>query len=235
MDDSRLYTRRWRSALIRRALRRTARLIATSTACSDWTRRHASTIAPGLAAALVIPNGVTVEEFADLRPASRGHHVLAYGRLVHNKGFDLLLRAARDLPVDVRIGGDGVERANLERLASSNPRVQFLGPLSRGRLLKAMSDASVVVMPSRVEPFGIVALEAMASGRPVVASNIGGAGEFVEGGILVDPHDAGLLSGAISRALDDPSMGERGRVAAGKYDWTVITPMYQEIYRKVVG
>ncbi len=103
-----------------------------------------------------------------------------------------------------------------------------------------MEKADVFVLPSRVEPFGIVVLEALRAGTPVVVSDRGGAGEIVDAGqgLLVDPTDTSALAASISRLLGDPSLRERlaysGRLRAKAFGWEGITLQYESVYESVV-
>jgi glycogen synthase len=105
-----------------------------------------------------------------------------------------------------------------------------------------MAAATLFVMPSRVEPFGIVILEAWRAGVAVVASNRGGAPEFVrdgQDGVLVDPFDAPALTATLDRLLVDAV--ERNRIAAAgparvdDFSWPRIAAAYRSVYRSVVG
>jgi glycogen synthase len=98
------------------------------------------------------------------------------------------------------------------------------------------------VMPSRIEPFGIVALEAMKAGCPVIVTSRGGASEVVrdgQDGIVVDPFDSRALSGAIERVLGDAALRSRlidsGRDRVAEFAWDRITERYLDAYRRVVA
>ncbi|HEX9711433.1 MAG TPA: glycosyltransferase family 4 protein [Actinomycetota bacterium] len=150
--------------------------------------------------------------------------VFANGRLNKQKGFDLLLRALYDVGEDVHlvIAGHGHERPRLEQLAVRGPRgnrVTFTGWLSPGATAGWYERAAVVALPSGwVEPFGIVGLEAMSHGVPLVAFDTGGVGEWLadgETGLMVPRGNTGALGRAIGDLLRDPArrreMGEAGR------------------------
>jgi glycosyltransferase involved in cell wall biosynthesis len=188
----------------------------------------------------VIPNGVPecafdVPDRADarrrLRLLHRGPLVAAAGRLAREKGFATLLAATARLAVDIPdvrvvIAGAGPERDTLAALATSlriTSHIDLCGSLDGCSTLFAAAD--VVVAPSLSEGQGMVALEAMAAGRPVVASRVGGLVETVqesETGILTPPSDAEALYRAVAALLRDrtsaDAMGRRGReVAAERY------------------
>jgi glycosyltransferase involved in cell wall biosynthesis len=138
------------------------------------------------------------------------------GRLVVEKGVSVLLEAARLLlaegrDVSVLLIGDGPDRARLERqIASSHleKNVRMTGFLSGSALDRELVNVRAIVMPTVMEETaGLVALEQMASGRPVIASNIGGLGEIVNGvGLTVPPNDPSALAGAMKRILDEPGL-----------------------------
>src|SRR4029077_15770140 len=107
------------------------------------------------------------------------------------------------------------------------------GSIDRAGVRATLARSAAVVMPSPVEPFGMVALEAMAAGRAAVASAVSGAAEFVQGGILVDPADPVALAAAVRQALAQPELGLQGRAAAAAYDWNLICPRYVAIYSRV--
>ena len=145
------------------------------------------------------------------------------GRLTRQKGVDVLLRAfaklEKKLP-DARLvlAGDGPDRPALEELARSLGlrRVTFLG--WRGDIADILADVSLLAVPSRWEGFGLVALEAMALGKPVVAARVSALPEIVvagETGLLVDPGRPDLLAEALQALLSDPAraegMGRAGR------------------------
>lgn len=167
----------------------------------------------------VIPGGVDLSGYnqpAPLVPGVAG----SMARLEREKGFDVLLRAFAELkgePVRLIIGGDGLQRADLERQAADLAiHVEFQGFISDVPAFH--TQTGVFVLASRSEGMGLVFAEAMAAGRPVIATRVGGVPEFVvdgETGLLVEPENPGALAGAIRRLLADPAlatrMGEAGR------------------------
>ncbi len=172
--------------------------------------------------------------------------LLSLARLHERKGIDVLLRAVAKLPEPSRlwIAGDGPERASLEALARElgiAERVDFLGTRADAPDLLAACD--VFVVPSRLEGLGIAALEAMAAGRAVVASRVGGLAEaVVEGrtGLLVPADDADALARALARVLGDDelraALGNAGpeRVAEGFLAGQMVAA-YESLYRSVLG
>jgi hypothetical protein len=141
------------------------------------------------------------------------------GRLAHpDKGVEPLLEAlaALRVPFEARIVGEGPDRARFESRRSDlglEDRVEFAGAVSHDQVPEALSRARVVAVPSMWnEPFGIVGLEAMACGRPVVAFDVGAVGEWLipgETGLLVDRGDVNGLSLALQRLLEDDALADR--------------------------
>ncbi len=181
-------------------------------------------------------------------PRPRAPRLLAYGRLVPDKGFDLALRAlvlvSRCEPAArLVLAGDGAARPDLERLADSlgvSEAVDFVGMVAPAEVAALIDHASVVVVPSRWdEPFGLVALEAALMARPVVAARTGGLAEVVEDGttgLLVDKESPEGLAAGILRLLDDPDtadrMGRTARIRAGeRFGWSRCVDDYERLWR----
>ncbi|WP_173921758.1 glycosyltransferase family 4 protein [Agromyces sp. Marseille-P2726] len=240
-DDHALFER---SALLRSALRRSLRSATHVTAPSrfvldDLRANHA------LNGGTVVRNGVVLDApESAAKPARSGRYLLGVGRLGRMKGFDLLIDAfARaDLDRDIRlvIVGDGPERSRLEEQSDHlglGSRVEFTGRLDTAAVAGVMSNALAVVVPSRTEAFGIVALEAWRSGAPLVMTNRGGAPEFVHDGvdgILVDPVDTVALGEAVTRVSVDQRLRSQlvaaGRERVGEFTWARVAEAYEELY-----
>lgn len=233
MDAHDLYGRsRYMRFVLRRAAVRAARL----TACSQWTVRAATKIAPSFADADVVLNGVDPAQWS-VTPIPDEPVACAWGRHVSQKGFDLLIKAyegvRQEIP-DARllIGGDGPETPRLRALAG--PGVEFVGALDRAAVQRLLDRSRIAVVPSRLEPFGIVALEAMAAGRPVVWSTAGGLADATRGlGIGVDPCDAKALQDAIVASLRHPAAQADLRAVAELSSWQRIIETYTKIYEEV--
>ena len=244
MDTNQLYQRSW---LLRRLLHHLLRHADGVTACSRHTLEEAETIM-GVKIGergSVIFNGVDLDEF-ERRGVERvtDRYILGIGRHVPEKGFDVLLRAFAELDrSDVRlvIAGDGPEYPALVKLAADleiADRVDFPGRTDRGQTVNLFRDCEFFVLPSRHEPFGIVNVEAMASGKAIVASAVGGVPEIVqdgENGVLVPPKDPLALVNAIGALLDDDELrrklGEAGRRRSLDFSWTALADRYVSAYR----
>ena len=120
-------------------------------------------------------------------------------------------------------------------------RVHFVGRLCREQVAVAMAGATVLAVPSRLEPFGIVALEGWRAGTAVVATYRGGPSEFIDDGrtgLLVDPFDTAALARVLGRVLSDRAL-RRSIAAAGRdrvddFAWPVVADRYRAVYRSVV-
>jgi len=230
--------------------------------------RRAAAISPAVARALedggvprervvVIPSSVDPEAVrptrsreemrAALDVAPGTSLLLTLASLVPRKGIDVLLAALAEpelaeADLTLCVAGDGPERAALERRAAELTHdVRFLGRRDDGADLLAACD--VFVLPSRREGLGVAALEALAAGRPVVASRVGGLAETVrdgETGLVVEPGDAGALATALARLARDPELGGRlgaegaARVAEQHAPARMVAA-YVALYAEVLG
>ncbi len=177
----------------------------------------------------LVPHGVDIRRFAPASPPrAESVRLLAVGRLVEKKGFDVLIDALARLggSMRLRIIGDGPLRARLERLLASTglaDRVDLSGTVTHRELPSAYADAHAVIVPSVEDATGDrdglpnVVLEAMASGRPVVASGIAAIPSAIDdgdSGLLVPPGDAAALADALAQVASDSALRERMGAAA---------------------
>lgn len=239
------------STLLRAALRRSLARAAFVTGCSEYTLADLRARF-GLDGGHVVFNGVDRVETVD--PPRRSvpdatPTVLAVARLVHVKGMDLLLRAFAEaaLPPDARlvIGGDGPERRELEASAGRlgiADRVRFLGRLDSDGVARAMADATALVVPSRVEAFGIVVLEGWRAALPVIATERGGPAEFVahlRDGYLVDPEEPATIARAMEAVIGEPALAARlgaaGADRVTEFTWAAAVDAYERLYRERVA
>ncbi len=136
------------------------------------------------------------------------NYALFVGRLSEEKGIETIVNAARLLPdIQFKIVGRGDDMERLHRLGDKIPNLEFLGFRVGDELKELYRNATVVLLPSRVnEVFPLILLEAMAAGKPVIASNVGGVPEIVEdriNGMLVHPSDVNAWTEAIMRVFYD--------------------------------
>jgi glycosyltransferase involved in cell wall biosynthesis len=168
----------------------------------------------------VIGGAVDKAVFRPAAEAGQSDRITFVGRLVGEKGIGTLVDALKRLsvPAELDIVGEGpllpMLRAAMEREATSK-RVNLLGYLPPERIREVLVRSGLLVTPSIwEEPLGLVVLEAMACGVPVVASSVGGIPEIVQhnvNGLLVKPGDADALARAITRIIDDPRLRSRFR------------------------
>jgi glycosyltransferase involved in cell wall biosynthesis len=172
--------------------------------------------------AAIVPFGIDADLYVP-RPVSGQPTVVFPARLVAAKGIHTLLDAFADarraLPsATLVVAGDGPDRAKVEARAAADDlcgAVRILGPVSHDRVRDLIRESLVVCIPARGEPFGMAILEAMASGRAVIAGDQGGPRFLVadpQGGRLVRPDDRAALAGALIELLGDPvAAAELGR------------------------
>jgi len=204
----------------------------------------------------IIPNGIDLEHFSpEVLPIDNfcdgKLNILFVGRLEKRKGLDYLLRAyewvKREVPNSrLIIVGPGTRlRRSYERWVrrSSLKDIVFVGYVDSGELPRYYKAADIFCSPAiGRESFGIVLLEAMAMGKPIVASNIQGYAEVVADGIeglLVPPKDEGMLAQALIALLTDEAfrqqMGTRGRLKALDYSWEHIAQRVLSYYVRVLS
>lgn len=241
-----------RIELERGLCRDVTRVVAT---CSDEVAElRALGLPPGRAT--VIPCGVDTAVFTPGEPpdpAGRAPRLLVLGRLVERKGVGNVVEALAELPgVELTIAGGAPDACHdpevgrLRTLADHlgvADRVRFLGGVERGRVPSLIRDSDVVVTVPWYEPFGIVPLEAMACGRPVVGSAVGGLLDTVVPGVtgeLVPPREPEALAGVLRDLLADPERrrryGEAGRQRAVEhYDWSTVVARTEAVYQDLVA
>ncbi|WP_062527051.1 glycosyltransferase [Demequina rhizosphaerae] len=185
------------------------------------------------------------------KPATWKHpvHLLAVGRLVEKKGFDVLLEALRRsrARIDLTIVGDGPERARLEALAEGLP-VTFRGQLSRAELDAALARAGIAVFPSRRAASGdqdglpVAMLEAMGAGCAIIASDLPGLNEAIEpgrSGVLVPEGDAEALARSLEVLAEDQelraALGAAARERSRRYSVEAVGEDYRELFRRVLA
>jgi phosphatidylinositol alpha-mannosyltransferase len=169
-------------------------------------------------------NAVEVEAYATAEPwpvDPGAATILFIGRHETRKGLAVLLEAIEhlDIAVQVWVAGDGPDSPRLRQLSASDGRIEWLGRISEAEKMARLRAASVLCAPSLGgESFGVVLLEAMAAGTPLVATSIEGyltVATHQLDALLVPPGDAAALAQAIGRILEEPGLGA-GVAAAGR-------------------
>ena len=200
------------------ATRFVVRRSATVIAVSDYLRRELEAKVPEARGKTeVVDSGVDLERFTVQPAPEDGPRYLCIASLIRRKNVlrlaDAFQRVGKGTLTFV---GDGPLRAELE----GRPGVELVGRVAYTRIPEQIAQAHVVCQPSLIEPFGQALLEAMACGRSVVATRIGGPPEFVppEAGILVDPADEDALVAALQSAAEFPCPNPAARAAAEAHD-----------------
>jgi glycosyltransferase involved in cell wall biosynthesis len=233
-------------------LARDAALIVAT--CSDEVRELAAMGVPARRVA-VVPCGVDLDRFTPRgprAPRTSRHRILSLGRLVQRKGVETIIWALPEVPgaeLVIAGGGDAVgdaELARLTRIAARcgvRDRVRFVGQIPRSGVPALLRSADVVVSVPWYEPFGMVPLEAMACGVPVVASAVGGHLDTVldgRTGTLVAPRNPAALAQRLRELLADPGrLAAIGSAAAlrarARYGWPRIAGDTELLYRRVLA
>jgi phosphatidylinositol alpha-mannosyltransferase len=229
---------RWFGALARRLARRIDASVAVSEAAAELVHRHLDLTCT------VLYNGIELERFVPDGRQRRGRSVLFLGRHDERKGLDVLLEAMAELPDDVSllIVGIGPETPRLRERYCGDRRVTWLGQVSEATKIEHLHRSSVLCAPSRHgESFGVVLLEAMAAGLPVVASDLPGYREVSNEGTaarLVPPGDAAALARELIRVLSDDHLADSLRAAglhqARRFSLDSLVAQYVEIYEGLV-
>ncbi|RYX82262.1 glycosyltransferase family 1 protein [bacterium] len=197
-------------------------------------------------------NGIRLADFEGIAPHSHPRpYILGIGRHVDQKGFDVLLQAyakmleKADVPIDLLLAGNGERHEYLKECSQKlglDGRAHFVGRVNRPEAVALFKGSAFFVLPSRHEPMGIVNLEAMAAGKAVVASRVGGVPEFVingENGLLVEPGNPQVLADALLDLAQNPQraaqLGADGAAKVRAFDWDAITTQYLDVYAKAVA
>jgi phosphatidylinositol alpha-mannosyltransferase len=199
----------------------------------------------------IVPNGCDVDLFARATPAPDlppGRRMLWASRLEPKNGFPVAVEAFRELAASfpdlhLVVAGDGLDRSAIERLpATARDRILMLGNVPHARLPPYYAAADVFVAPAVGQhSFGLVLVEAMAAGVPVVASDIAGYREVVRGdvdGLLVPPKDPRALADGVARVLSEPDLARTfsaaGRERAQAFRWETVAGQIEAAYRDAV-
>lgn len=229
----------------RPVLGRLWRRLALTTAVSEDARSLVARYFPGDYA--LTPNGVETARFAEAqpRPVTAGRTVLFLGRIERRKGLEVLIRATARLTTDrvtLVVGGTGPQERDCRKLAAR----LGVDPIFRGRVLEAelpglYRGATVYCAPGvGGESFGIVLVEAMAAGTPVVCSDLPGYRSVAEpAALLVPPGDASALAAALDKVLEDErlraDMAEAGRERARDFDWGPLAADVERLYERALA
>ncbi|MBX3462027.1 MAG: glycosyltransferase [Planctomycetes bacterium] len=229
---------RWLArAVLRRALRRADAVVTPSA----WTARRLEALAPGLSPPIVVPNGVELPlacaATAPRRPLPPQGYLLHVGHLEARKNLDVVVRALASLPAAQRpelwlAGRDAGRGLELARV----PGVRWFGAVDDDELPALYQHARAVVVPSRHEGFGLCALEGLAHGRPVLASDAGALPEVLGGtGVLLPTDDSAAWAAAILATAVDDGGGSRRRARAQQFAWPEAAARLLAVWRRLHG
>jgi glycogen synthase len=232
------------SPLLRIIWKQAEVLVANSTGLQDLAQKFDSTVPIS-----VIPNGVDITRYAEVQRQWAPPKLLLVGRLVYQKGVDLLFKALADLSDQnwtLSLVGDGPELDNLQSQASTlgiAERVGYERWLTGDALLQQYRAANLFVFPSRHEGMPNAVLEAMASGLPVIATRIAGNEELVipgETGLLVPSEDTAALKNALAELIADAARREQMGKAARRhveqhYTWSQIARKYLTLMQEQIA
>jgi glycosyltransferase involved in cell wall biosynthesis len=248
-----------RTEVFRRLARATFTRSDAVTAVSDDLRERAQNLGAVPQTTSVVRLGIDIDAFSPrssnlemrrrLGSLPDEFLIVAVGRLIEVKGFRYLIEALRRLEgVHLAIVGEGPLRGKLEVLAqAAGNRVTFTGNLDQSDVSEALATADLVAVPSVVSTRGYrdglptTLLEAMAAGRPIVASEIGGIPEVLShelNGLLVPEKDAEALADAVRRVHLDRALGERlgtnaRATAVSTFDWSKTAAAFEAIFERV--
>src|ERR1700682_2844892 len=218
---------------------------------SEFLRPHAEKC-------VVLPYGMDLDYWRTLDASERAgvdelrrqqpRHIVALGRLVGYKGYDVLVRAMQTIDGHATIVGEGPLLAELQQLATAlgvSDRIRFAGRLTRSEIKQLFYSARVFAFPSvtEAEAFGIAQVEAMAAGLPIVNTDLATSVPLVarhdREALTVAPNDPHALSQALGRILDEPALAERlgaaGRERAKReFDQAVFRARMASIYEEAV-
>lgn len=236
-------------SVLKYALRRATRVIAVSRFLAEEIRRLEPRCAPDVVPNIVAPlfSGAAPVN----RPRSKGDVQMLFVGSIHDnrKGMDVLLPALKaylDMPgarnCRLNIIGDGGKREEFESLARGlgiHDRCSFLGNRSREEVAAAMAACDLFVMPSKYETFGVVYVEAMACGKPVIACSGGPAEEVVPGwaGELVQPEQSENLASALRRVITNLGSFDSARIseyAKRRFGSEAVVSALSEVYERAI-
>lgn len=216
---------------------------------SEWATERIRRVQPHAVVEVIAPG---IPDMAFEACPENPLHLLFVGRLdIHNKGCDLLLESyARIRAIlgnytpPLVVAGDGSDRATVERYAARlglSHLVEFRGRVSEAEKYQLMANAYALLMPSRYETFGMVAVEGQAVGVPVVAFSVGALPEAVgnDGAILIRPFDTDAFANAAVQLINNRAHGDnlchKSRLWARRYNWDNIAMLHEEHYFRCVA
>ena len=201
------------------------------TACSEYLLKRATSLEPSVTPkGHIIHNGVDLTRFSNQSCYNHGKpYVFAYGRFTYKKGFDLLIEAfsrfaSINSRYDLILAGDGENRLfHQDQVMQNNmsSRIHFFGRATPNQVTSLLNASSLLVIPSRQEPFGIVGLEALAAGKPILSTKVGGLPEFLDerSTRFVSPSAEEIFQGLVKFS----EMPWENRLNKDDFDWNRFT------------
>jgi phosphatidylinositol alpha-mannosyltransferase len=193
----------------------------------------------------VLFNGIELSDYISDDVVAKENAIFFIGRHEPRKGLSTLLEAVSMMPNDVKlwIASDGPETETLRAQYANDSRIEWLGRISDAEKYDRLRRSAVFCAPAlRGESFGIVLLEAMAAGSPVVASDIDGYRNVAtdgENALLVEPANASELAAALAKVIADPRLAERlvvaGREHAQQFTMDALADRYIELYERALS
>jgi glycosyltransferase involved in cell wall biosynthesis len=198
---------------------------------------------------VVIPNGLNLKDFTHIKPKKHldQDYIFFVGRLVNKKGVDILIKAfakANISDLKLLIEGKGEELSDIKKLIKDLKQESNItlteGLLNYEQKISAMKGSLFGVIPSRIEPFGIVALEYMASGVPVIVSKTGGLLDLIEDhktGLFFENENVDQLAELIKKLYEDSNLrkkiSENQMNSSSKFDWEDISKDYLNLFKEL--
>jgi len=233
---------------IKKGLRNADRIITVSDSLSPKLISYDETITKRLVS---IPNMVDTDFFV---PASEGKprncrfRFFCLGGLVYLKGFDLVIKAFKIVSCkysncELFIGGEGPEKTNLQQLVKElnlQDKVVFLGQLTRTEVREQIQNCHVFILPTRYEAFGVVYIEALSCGTPIIGTKAGGPESIINGsnGLLIDPDDVDQLAEAMLNIIDNYDKYDFDQIrkdAVNKFSINVVVEAIIKEFKKVLN
>ena len=217
---------------------------------SQWAKEKSDRIIGVNSKTTYIPNGIVYDRYCNIQYKPISHPSIFFvGRLVKFKGVDILIKSLQIVTevypnIHLYIAGNGPQGRKLKSLATKlnvHNEITFLNFLSEDEKLKMFKSADIFAVPSRIETFGIVVLEALASGIPVVASNVGGIPQILGNGkygVLAKAGDPEDFAKKIITLIKNKSLrnelSEKGKQRVKDYSWDDIASKTIELYSSIL-
>ncbi|MDI6736204.1 MAG: glycosyltransferase family 4 protein [bacterium] len=221
------------------------------TGCSNSLLKDAKELVPEIEKkTIAIHNGINLNEFKSREIYNNPNpYIFAMARFEYKKGFDILVKAFKFViekfhRFELIIAGDGPEKSTIQKMVREfnlEKNVKLIGKMNRDEVVKLFNGCEFFVLSSRIEPFGIVNLEAMAAGKAIVATRVDGVPEIITNGyngMLVEPNSPEELAKGIIYLIENKEirdkMGLNGRNLVEEYQWDKVIDKYLEVYEKVM-